>query len=85
MSGLTSVVDVLWRDRGTSRAQFFALEFSANQSAQPAAPGRLSRFDTPAGEVIAADLRAPVSMALDERSSILYVLELSGRILRLRL
>jgi hypothetical protein len=85
MSGLTSVVDVLWRDRGTSRAQFFALEFSANQSAQPAAPGRLSRFDTPAGEVVAADLRAPVSMALDERSSILYVLELSGRILRLRL
>jgi hypothetical protein len=85
MAGLTSVVDVLWRDRGASRAQFFVLEFSANQSAQPAAPGRLLRFDTPAAEVLAADLRAPVSMALDEAAGFLYVLELSGRILRLRL
>ena len=31
MFGLTSVVDVLWRDRGASRAQFFVLEFSTNQ------------------------------------------------------
>jgi DNA-binding beta-propeller fold protein YncE len=85
MLGLTSVVDVLWRDRGTSRAQFFVLEFSTNQSAQPAAPGRLLRFDTAAAEVVAADLRAPVSMALDEAAGFLYVLELSGRVLRLRL
>ena len=85
MFGRTSVVDVLWRDMGTSRAQFFALEFSSNQSAQPAAPGRLLRFDTPEAEVVADDLQGPVSMALDGQSNTLYVLELSGRILRLGL
>jgi hypothetical protein len=85
MTGLTSVVDVLWRDMGPARAQFFVLEFSTNQSAQPPAPGRLLRFDTPVGQVVASDLRSPVNMALDPASNTLYVLELSGRILRLRL
>lgn len=83
--GLTSVVDVLWRDRGDARAQFFVLEFSTNQSASPAPPGRLLRYDSPAAEVVASDLRAPVGLALDQASNTLYVLELSGRILRLRL
>src|SRR5262249_6161258 len=82
IGGLTSVTDVLYRDRPGQRAQFFALEFSTNQSANPAPPGRLLRFDTPAAEVVASDLRAPVSLAWDESSKSLYVLELSGRILR---
>ena len=51
INGLTSVTDVLWRDRGSGRSQFLALEFSVNQSLDPAPPGRLLRFDTPAAEV----------------------------------
>jgi hypothetical protein len=83
--GLSSAVDVLWRPTNGPRPQFFTLEFSQNQSAQPPGPGRLLRYDTPAPQVVAADLRAPVSMALDASSNTLYVLELTGRLLRLRL
>ncbi|MEJ7605784.1 MAG: hypothetical protein WKF37_05850 [Bryobacteraceae bacterium] len=85
MLNLTSVVDVLWRTGSGARPQFFALEFSQNQSAQPAAPGRLLRFDTPEAQVVAANLRAPVSLAYDAQSRLLYVAELTGRLLRLQL
>lgn len=84
IAGLTSNTDILWRPTSGPRPQFFALEFSVNQSAQPPAPGRLLRFDTPEPQVVAADLRAPVSLAFDQSSNTLYVLELSGRLLRLR-
>ncbi|MCW5981321.1 MAG: ScyD/ScyE family protein [Bryobacteraceae bacterium] len=83
MFGLTTIVDVLWRPTGGPRPQFFALEFSQNMTAQPPGPGRLLRFDTPEAQVVAADLRGPVSLALDPASNFLYVLELSGRLLRL--
>lgn len=83
--GLTSAVDVLWRPMGAGRPQFFALEFSQNQSAQPAAPGRLLRFDTEAASVVASDLRAPASLAYDASTRALYVVELTGRLLRLQL
>ena len=83
--GLTSVTDVLWRPTSGDRPQFFVLEFSQNQSQQPPPPGRLLRYDTPMPEVVSADLRAPVSLALDASSNTLYVLELTGRLLRLRL
>ncbi|MBC7925901.1 MAG: ScyD/ScyE family protein [Bryobacteraceae bacterium] len=84
INGLTSAVDVAVGPSGSARPSFFALEFSVNQSAQPAAPGRLLRFDTPEAQVVAADLRAPVSLAYDSSANLLYVLELTGRVLRLR-
>jgi hypothetical protein len=80
---LTSAVDVLWRQGSDGRSQFFVLEFSQNQTAQPPAPGRLIRYDTPVGQVVLDDLRAPVSLALDSSTEDLFILELSGRILRL--
>jgi hypothetical protein len=64
--GLTSAVDVLWRDVPGGGRQFFVLEFSQNQSAQPPAPGRLLRYDTPQPQVVLDDLLGPVSLAYDE-------------------
>jgi hypothetical protein len=81
--GLTSAVDVLWRDRQQGRRQFFVLEFSQNQSATPASPGRLLRFDSPQPQAMVNDLRAPVSMQFDPASDAIYVVELSGRLLRI--
>lgn len=82
--GLTSVTDVLWRPRPGARSQFFVLEFSANQSANPAPPGRLLRFDTPAAQV-AATFITPVSMAFDEATGDLFILELRGQIQQLKI
>jgi len=65
--------------------QFFVLEFSANQSASPAPPGRLLSYDTPVPEVLAAGLITPVSLAYDASNQELYILELRGQILRLPL
>ncbi|MBY0506559.1 MAG: ScyD/ScyE family protein [Bryobacteraceae bacterium] len=79
---LTSAVDVLWRDRPGQRPQFFALEFSVAQLATPAGPGRLLRYDSPAPQVVLNDLRAPVSLAFDPATEELFILELSGRILK---
>ena len=85
MFDLNSVTDVLWRPRPNARPQFFVLEFSANQSATPAPPGRLLRFDTENATVAAAPLITPVSMAFDEATQDLFILELRGQILRLRI
>ncbi len=82
IGGLTSATDILWRERSGQRAQFFALEFSLTQSATPAGLGRLLRFESPEPTVVASDLRAPVSMAFDAASEELFILELSGRILK---
>lgn len=81
IASITSAVDVLWRPRAEGRSQFFVLEFSQNQSAQPAPPGRLLRYDSPAAQPILSDLRAPVSLAFDPGTEELFILELSGRIL----
>ncbi len=82
---LSSAVDVLWLPLDGTSSQFFVLEFSQNQSTQPPAPGRLLRYDTPEAQVVSDDLRAPVSLAYDPQSTTLYVVELTGRLLRLRL
>lgn len=84
--GLTSAVDVAWRPRSGQRPQFFALEFSQNQIAQPRVPGRLLRYDSPAPTVMSDTLVTPVSMAIDEAANSVFVLELAtGRILELEL
>jgi hypothetical protein len=83
--GLSSAVDVAWRPRPSGNPQFFVLEFSQNQSAQPPAPGRLLRYDTPSGTVVAT-LVTPVSMAVDDAQDLIFVLELAtGRILEIAL
>jgi hypothetical protein len=79
----TSATDVLWRTRADGSSQFFVLEFSQNQSAQPAAPGRLVRFDSSTPQVVVSDLQGPVSLAFDSSTEDLFILELSGRILQI--
>jgi hypothetical protein len=81
---LTSATDVLWRPRPGARPQFFVLEFSANQSANPAPPGRLLRFDGADGQV-AGTFITPVSMVFDEATSELFILELRGQIQQLKI
>jgi hypothetical protein len=83
--GLTSATDVLWRRRADGSSQFLVLEFSQNQSAQSPPPGRLLRFDSPQAQVAAAGLITPVSMAFDETTQDLFILELRGQILRLHI
>jgi hypothetical protein len=82
---LTSATDILVRTRPDGSRQFFVLEFSQNQSATPPPPGRLMRYDTPVGQVAATGLIAPVSLAYDESTRDLFILELRGQILQLHL
>jgi len=82
---LTSVTDVLWRSRPGARPQFFVLEFSLNQSVNPAPPGRLLRFDSAEPQVAAAPLITPVNMVFDETTQDLFILELRGQILQLHI
>jgi hypothetical protein len=81
---LTSATDVLWRPRPGGRPQFFVLEFSANQSANPAPPGRLLRFDA-ADPQVAGTFITPVSMVFDEATSELFILEVRGQIQQLKI
>ncbi|MBI3278908.1 MAG: ScyD/ScyE family protein [Acidobacteria bacterium] len=83
--GISSTTDVLWRRMPDGRSQFFVLEFSQDQSARPPAPGRLLRYDSPAPQVVSSSLITPVSLAYDESTQDLYILELRGQILRLHL
>ncbi len=80
---VTSAVDILWRERPSAgRSQFFVLEFSQDQFASPVLPGRLWRYDTADQREVAGDLRGPVSMAFDPATEDMFVLEVSGRILK---
>ena len=83
--GLTSATDVLWRELPTGLSEFYVVEISANQSANPFPPGRLLRFDRAGMQVVAAPLITPVSMAYDAGTKELFILELRGQILRLQL
>jgi hypothetical protein len=84
INGLTSATDVLWHTKADGTSRFYVLEFSTNQSATPVPPGRLLRFDGPSGEAIVSNLRAPVSLAYDAATGELFILELSGRLLKLQ-
>jgi hypothetical protein len=85
ISGVTSVTDVLFRPRSDGPGEFYVLEFSANQSAAQPPPGRLLKYTSPTPTVAAAPLITPVSLAYDDSTKDLYILELRGRIARLRL
>ncbi|HEU0120766.1 MAG TPA: ScyD/ScyE family protein [Bryobacteraceae bacterium] len=80
---ITSSTDILWRERAGQASQFYVLEFSTNQLANPAVPGRLLRYESGQERTVVADnLQAPVSLALDAASNELFVLELTGRIVK---
>lgn len=82
---VSTAVDVLWRNRPNGQTQFFVLEYSQNPSATPPGPGRLLQYDSPSPQAVVSDLRAPTGLAYDASTQDLYILELSGRLLRLRL
>lgn len=81
---LSSAVDVIYRERGDQRPQFYTLEFSQNQGATPPAPGRLLKYDGEAPTQVGGVLITPVSMVFDERENLIYVLELRGQIVEIR-
>ncbi len=81
LNGLSSAMDIAFRPRAT-RTQFFTLEFSTDQSASPAPPGRLMQFDTADGKVLANNLITPTSLALDAASGEIFVTELATGLLR---
>ncbi len=72
IANLSSAIDVL-ADPRPERPVFFTLEYSANQAAIPPAPGRVTRYDTAQGNVIADGLNGPTNMAYDKASQTLYV------------
>jgi hypothetical protein len=83
--GLTSVTDVLWRTRSDGQSEFYVTEFSQNQGATLPPPGRLLRFDSSGRHVVIPVLITPVSLAYDESTRDLFILELRGQVQRLRL
>ncbi|MGH9949671.1 MAG: ScyD/ScyE family protein [Pyrinomonadaceae bacterium] len=86
IGGLRSAIDVLPVDEGGFCSTAYTLEFSANMLM--GAPGRLQRFDTPAGPptLISDSLISPTSMARDPHSGDLFVTEIfTGRIMRISL
>ena len=70
IGNLTSSIDVLALP-GTAQPVFFTLEYSTNQLA--GAPGRVTRYDTSQGVVIASGLNGPTNLAYDAASQTLYV------------
>jgi hypothetical protein len=60
---LNSTIDVLFRVKGDGSGQFLVLEFST--SLATGAAGRVKNYDTPVGQVLVDNIRAPSSMALD--------------------
>jgi hypothetical protein len=85
INGLTSATDVLVVPTTSERPIFLTLEFSVAQTATPPAPGRLTRFDTPAPTVVAANVPAAVSMVWDESTRSLFVLSLAGMIFEFKI
>jgi hypothetical protein len=85
INGLSSAVDLQVRRGREGAPEFFVLEFSTNQSATPPAPGRLLHYVTPAPMVLSNQLTAPISIQVDNESNTVFVLELTGRLLAIKL
>lgn len=84
ITNLSSAIDVLPVRDASGAARFFVAELSADLQAN--APGRVQRFDSPAGTptMVAPLLIGPSSIALDSESGDLFVSEIfTGRIVRL--
>jgi hypothetical protein len=85
ITGLNSAVDVYVQETGGPRPIFYVLEFSQNQGATPPLPGRLLRYDTATPVVVSDKLTTPVSMVVDEIANTVYVLQLTGQILQIKM
>ena len=82
IANLSSTIDVLAVPGTGARPVFFTLEYSTNQLA--GAPGRIVRYDTTQGTVIASGLAGPSCLAYDAASQTLYVaLRTAGTILKM--
>ncbi len=83
ISGLKTAIDVLpirADDEQGGASKYLLLQYASGPFVAP--PGLLLRFDTPAGPptTVASCLTAPTGMTLDQKTGILYLPELSGRI-----
>jgi DNA-binding beta-propeller fold protein YncE len=85
LNGLTSAMDIVYIPRQNARARFLVLEYSNTFLSTPPGPGRLLLFDTPVGTPIVEGLPAPTSMAYNESTDELYITDLTGRLLRVKL
>jgi hypothetical protein len=74
IASLSSTIDVLDVQRSGPRDLFFTLEYSTNLRATPPAPGRVTRYETAAGQVLANNLNGPTAMVYDSAGGNLYVL-----------
>jgi hypothetical protein len=71
--------------RENARARFVVLEYSSNFLSAPPGPGRVLLFDSPTGTPLVEGLPAPTSMAYDPSTGELFITDLSGRLVRVKL
>ena len=87
ISGLRTAIDVVPIGEGSQTHYLVLQHSSAGGAPLPpfANPGLVLRFDTPAGPptVVTNCLTRPTSMALDEKTGLLYVTEFGGRIVEI--
>ncbi len=70
---MTSSIDIAFRDRPSGRPQFFVLQYSTNQRANPAVPGQVVVFNDLSQSTLVGGLHAPTSLALDAAGGMLYI------------
>jgi hypothetical protein len=85
ITSLTNAMQVLYIPRGAERPRFLVLEFSNNFLSTPPGPGRLLLYDTAAGWPLVEGLPAPTSMAYDSTSGEVFLTDLTGRLLSVKL
>ena len=85
ITSLTNAMQVLYIPRGAERARFLVLEFSNNFLSTPPGPGRLLLYDTSAGRPLVEGLPAPTSIEYDSSSGEVFITDLTGRLLSVKL
>jgi DNA-binding beta-propeller fold protein YncE len=73
LPNLSSTIDTLLRVRPNGSTQVFTLEYSLNLTSDPPAGGQLSSYTAFSGQVLAGNLPAPSSMALDPATGKIYI------------
>jgi len=76
IANLSSAIDTAVR-RTNGRTQFWVLEFSGSLGSATPVPGRLTRYDGEAGQVVLGDLVTPTSMVLDPATGEIFISELA--------
>jgi hypothetical protein len=85
LNGLTNAMDIIYIPRENARTRFVVLEYSNNFTSAPPGPGRALLFDSPNGTPLVEGLPAPTSMAYDASTGELFITDLSGRLVRVKL